>query len=410
MRQKEFLECLKKYGQDRFAQSFSDFSDEEKEKILAQADLVDFSMLEEAHINAETKKIQADEISPIETLSISDIAQNASGFAAAGTEALMDGKVGAVCLAGGMGTRLGKDCAKGMVDIGITHEVFIFQRMIESLLETVAFTGVYVPLYIMTSHINDAQTREFFKEHDYFGYDRESIFFFIQDMAPCLDENGDMFLEDRGVMAVSPNGNGGFYSSMIRCGIDKAAKARGVEYLNVFGVDNVMQKIADPVFVGAFLESGCNSAAKVVKKVSPDERVGVICLKNGIPDIVEYYELSEEMRNAVNKDGKLLYGYGVILNYIFRLSEIEKIAQDCRLPVHMVKKKAPFFDGSKKVQPVAPNAIKLETLVLDAVKLSRTCLSYEADRNSEFAPIKNNEGCDSPESARRLLARSGYVL
>ena len=169
-----------------------------------------------------------------------------------------------------MGTRLGSDNPKGMYNIGITKEVYIFQRIIENLLDVVNEAESWIHLFIMTSEKNNEATVNFLREKKFFGYNEEYVTFFTQEMAPAVDYNGKIFLETKSRMATSPNGNGGWFSSMLRCDVVKIAKEAGIEWLNTFAVDNVLQRIADPVFVGATINSGCTVGAKVVKKNAPD--------------------------------------------------------------------------------------------------------------------------------------------
>ena len=184
-------------------------------------------------------------------------------------------------------------------------------------------------------------------------------------------------------------------------------KELGVEWLNVFSVDNVLQKIADPIFVGAVLKHQCVSGSKVVAKADPYEKVGVLCLEDGKPSIVEYYEMTEEMIHLRDKQGKLLYNYGVILNYLFSVEALEKIVNE-NLPTHIVEKKIPYMDETGNVvKPEKPNGYKFETLVLDMIHRMDNCLSFEVEREKEFAPIKNATGVDSLESARVLMKKNG---
>lgn len=226
-------------------------------------------------------------------------------------------------------------------------------------------------------------------------------------MVPAVDFDGNVLIEAEDSLAMSPNGNGGWFKSMIKAGLDKDMQEKGVEWLNVFAVDNVLQKIADPVFVGATIQSGCVSGAKVVRKCDPYERVGALCLEDGRPSIVEYYELTPEMAEATNEAGTLLYGFGVILNYLFSLNTLFEIEKK-QLPLHIVEKKVPYIDeNGVYVKPETPNAYKFETLVIDMIYMMDNCLSFEVEREKEFAPVKNPTGVDSVESARALLKLNG---
>ena len=135
-----------------------------------------------------------------------------------------------------------------------------------------------------------------------------------------------------------------------------------------------------------------------------------MCLEDGKPSIVEYYELTDEMRDQRDENGDYAYNFGVILNYLFRVSELERIMSH-ELPLHRVEKKIAYVDADgKQVKPDAPNGYKFEQLVLDMIHDMGTCLPYEVVREKEFAPIKNKEGIDSVESARELLKKNGVTL
>jgi UDP-N-acetylglucosamine/UDP-N-acetylgalactosamine diphosphorylase len=371
-----------------------------------QLEEIDWSYLELIH----QKQQPRGNFAPLGATELPEIRAREEEFRKVGLDALRQGKVGAILLAGGQGTRLGFDKAKGMYNIGVTKNLYIFEQLIANLMAVRQEANAWIPLYIMTSDKNDAQTRAFFEEHNYFGYASEYVRFFVQEMVPAVDFDGNVLMESVNSLAMSPNGNGGWFTSMLRAGLDQDLQDKGIEWLNVFAVDNVLQRIADPVFVGATILSGCVSGAKVVRKVSAHERVGALCLEDGKPSIVEYYELTDEMAEATDEKGSLLYGFGVILNYLFRVDKLREIA-DSRLPLHIVEKKVPYLDEEGQlIRPKEPNAYKFETLILDMIYMMDNCLSFEVDREREFAPVKNATGTDSVESARELLKKNGIAI
>ncbi len=373
------------------------------ERLQRQLENMDWSYLDLIH----GEKQQRGTLEPLGAMELPEIRERKEEFQKTGLEAIRAGKIGAILLAGGQGTRLGFDKAKGMYNIGVNKDLYIFEQLIENLKKVTDMAEAWVPLYIMTSEKNDAQTREFFADHAYFGYQPEYVKFFVQEMVPAVDFDGNILMEAKDSLAMSPNGNGGWFKSLLNAGLDQDLKEKGVEWLNVFAVDNVLQQIADPVFAGAVICSGRVSGAKVVRKADPYERVGALCLEDGKPSIVEYYELTPEMAEAKNEAGSLLYGFGVILNYLFRVDKLMEIA-DSRMPLHIVEKKVPYLDEQgRMVKPEQPNAYKFETLILDMVYLMDNCLSFEVERDREFAPVKNPSGVDSVESARELLKKNG---
>ena len=408
MREEELFSVLEEHGQAHVIEAYKKLDDAGKEKLAAQVERIDWSIVDMA--KQENTAQERGKLEPLSALEVSEIEKDKTKYEEIGLDAIRAGKVGAVLLAGGQGTRLGSDGPKGKYNIGLTKDVYIFERLIRNLLDVTGKAGCYVPLYVMTSDKNNDETIAFFEEKAYFGYPKDFVKFFKQEMAPSVDFDGKLYMEAADSLSLSPNGNGGWFYSMAVTGVLKDVKARGVEWLNIFAVDNVLQRIADPVFVGATLDSGCVSGAKVVRKADPQEKIGVLCLEDGRPSIVEYYEMTDEIINSREADGELSYNFGVILNYLFRVDQLEEIMSQ-KMPVHVVEKKIPYIDGNGElVKPKTPNGYKFELLVLDMIHMFDNCLSYEVVRDHEFAPIKNKTGVDSVESARALLQKNGVEL
>ncbi|MCR5143823.1 MAG: UDPGP type 1 family protein [Lachnospiraceae bacterium] len=407
MTKDEALKVLKEHDQMHVMEGFDELSAAQQEMLLSQiADL----KWEEIALAGNQKEIPLGEITPIKGMDIEEVNAKKDEFEKLGLDAIKEGKVAALLLAGGMGTRLGLDKPKGELNVGIDKTLYIFECLINNLMDVTKAAGKSIPLYIMTSEKNNDETIRFFEEQNYFGYPKEDVAFFVQEMAAAVDYDGKLLVEEPGRLATSPNGNGGWFSSLKKAGLLEDVHKRGVEWINIFAVDNVLQRICDPVFIGATLDSGMVSGSKVVRKVDPYEKMGVMCLEDGRPSVVEYYELSDEMAQAKNPDGKYTYAYGVILNYIFRVDKLEEIVGKS-LPVHVVEKKIPYMTSAGEfVKPTEPNGYKFETLAVDMIRLMDNNLPFEVVREKEFAPIKNLHGVDSLDSARELLKGNGVEL
>lgn len=399
---------LEQYGQEHLLQYYDELSAGEKQALLTQIEETDMSVL--TAIDNREELVKKGRITPLAAMELEEIEANRESFTETGMLALKEGKIGAVLLAGGMGTRLGSDDPKGMYNIGETRDLYIFECLFHNLKDAAALTGTWLHLFVMTSDKNNDSTIAFLKEHAFFGYREDYVHFFKQEMAAAADYNGKIFLEEKGKLATSPNGNGGWFVSMKNKGMLQIIKKEGIEWLNVFAVDNVLQKIADPCFIGASIQKDCAVGSKVVRKNAPDEKVGVMCLEDGKPSIIEYYELTEEMMTARDKKGNPAYNFGVILNYLFKVSALEELL-DGSLPLHVVEKKIPYVnEAGETVKPQEPNGYKFENLILDMIHQLAGCLPYEVVRHKEFAPIKNKTGVDSVETARQLLKENGVEL
>lgn len=402
---KEKLELFKQGHLLRFADCLSK---EEVATLEKQIEILDFSYLDFLDKKEEKKEC---EISPLRAMTVEEIENNRQQYYALGLEAIQKGELAVVLVAGGMGTRLGSDSPKGCYNIGKTKDVFIFQRLFENTLEVVKQAGNFIHFFIMTSEKNDKETREFLKAHKYFGYDEKFVHFYIQEMAPCVGADGKILLEEKGRVATSPNGNGGWFVSLLK---DESARnaleESNAKWVNIFAVDNVLQQIADPMFFGAVLKENCELGGKVIRKADPYEKVGVVCNKNGRPSVVEYIDLTEEMAHQTDEFGQRVYNFGVIFNYIFSLDMLYRV-KDEKLPVHVVNKKVEYVDDNGNiVKPETPNAFKFEMLGVDMVELANSFIPFEVIREKEFAPIKNKTGVDSVESAQELLEKNGYKL
>jgi len=409
MTYEEAYRKLEKYGQLHVLKYYDELDEGQKAELLQQVEETDFSILQ--YMDHKNAAAEEKNISPIAAMELDEVTRRREEFNKIGLEAVRQGKVAAVLLAGGMGTRLGSDDPKCMYDIGLTHPVYIMERLVSNLMDVVNEAGgIFVPFFIMTSDKNHDKTVSFMKKMNYFGYDPSMVFFFKQEMAPAADYNGKVYMETKSRISTSPNGNGGWFLSMKRAGLIDKVHELGIEWLNTFAVDNVLQRIADPVFVGATIASRSACGAKTVRKAAPDEKVGVMCLQNGRPSIIEYYEMTPELMETKNENGDPAYNFGVIMNYLFREKDLERIVDEV-LPVHIVEKKIPCLDeNGNPVSPAEPNGYKFEQLVLDMVRELDSCLPVEVERTREFAPIKNKTGIDSVESARELCLKNGIEL
>ena len=385
---------LQKHNQSQLLQYYDELSAEEQLRLLKQIEYTNFNIVKNIEIS-QSGSGNGKITPPANAVTVEEAARRRIQFETVGLNMLAEGKVGAVLLAGGQGSRLGYDGPKGTFNIGVTRELSIFEQLMRNVSDVTSQTGRAFPLFIMTSTVNDVATRSFFKEHSYFGYPRDEIHFFIQDVAPACDYDGKVFLDDKGRISLMPNGNGGWYSSLVNNGLGRILERDNIEWLNVFGVDNVLQRICDPAFIGA-------------KKTSPDEKVGVLCTQDGKPSIVEYFEMPEDLKNKTKK-GELVYRYGVILNYLFNVHDLN-LTLSGKLPYHLADKAIAHMENGVRVTPSSPCGYKFETLVVDMVRLMGSCLAYEVEREREFAPVKNATGTDSVDTARELLRKNGVAL
>ena len=398
-------------GQGHVFRFWNELSEAERRAFIEQLKRIDLdlvnALVRQFIKNPKRKKFEG-ELKTAEVISIPGTPEEIARAKLAketGEEALRSGKVGLILVAGGQGTRLGHPGPKGTFPITPVKHKSLFQWHAEKIRAMEKRYNTELPWYIMTSEVNDRQTRDFFRDHNYFGLNPDQIFFFVQDILPAVDEEGKIILDGKGSVFTSPNGHGGTLLALRKSGALADMKRRGLEQLFYFQVDNVLVKIADPVFIGYHVLEKAEMSSKVVSKRYPHEKLGVIGLHNGRLSVIEYSELSEKDLHARNPDGSLKYNAGSIAIHMFRLDFLEaETEKGFKLPYHIAHKKIPYLDETgRRIEPQEPDGYKFETFIFDALKDTTVSVIMETKREEDFSPVKNKGGEDSPRTARRDL-------
>lgn len=326
-----------------------------------------------------------------------------------------EGKVAAILLAGGQGTRLGVDHPKGMFDVGCGKTLFQIQaeRILELNRPTEMATGqkARIVWYIMTSEATESQTREFFEQKNYFGLDAQDVVFFEQNTLPCFSFDGKILLSQKHKIATSPDGNGGLYDALRKHEIIKDMEERGIEYVHVYCVDNILVRVCDPMFVGYCINKQVDAGAKIVQKKEPTESVGIICRVSGQYKVIEYSEVSESISHQRDEStGRLVYDAGNICDHFFKVSFLRDVCYNkSGLRHHVAIKKIPYvdLDTGDLIKPTEPNGVKLEKFIFDVFEFTQEFAVWEVNRELEFSPLKNASGSakDNPITALKALQR-----
>ena len=414
MRQ-QAIKILKQNNQEHIIDILEKMSFEDSKKIEKQILELDFEKVKKLY--NELKNGYAEEINTIEPVKYIEKLklneQEKNEYEKLGTKVIKENKLAVISVAGGQGTRLGHSGPKGTFELSLEtifgKKVSIFEVLAQNFIKAKSVYNVDINWYIMTSNENNKATIDFFEENNYFNLNKNSVKFFTQNDIPIIDENGKILIGGNYLIKTASNGNGGIYEVLKKQNILNDMKSKGIEWIFVSGVDNILVNPIDPLFVGLTINDNNLVAVKTVKKIDANEKTGVYCKKNGKIGVIEYNEITDELRNARGKDGELLYGQSNIVSHLYNIKALE-ILEDVELPYHRAHKKGSYINKNlEEVFPNEPNVYKFEKFIFDAFEKFDNITILSVAKNQEFAPIKNAEGNDSPETAVRLYI-DNYTL
>lgn len=403
---------LEPHGQTHVLRFWQQLTDDERTALARQIESLDLSRLGEMHAAIGLLKSPlARELSPAPVVELAErefpyrLGAQAEAARPAGEQALREGKVACLLVAGGQGTRLGFSGLKGCFPLMPLSEMTLFEIFARKLLRAGRQCGRVPPLYVMVSRQNEAQTREFFEARRFWGLDPSKVRFFAQGELPSLDEHGRLVLEARGSLFLGPDGHGGVLGALQRHGcLDEMAR-EGISTISYFQVDNAQVPVADAAFIGLHLTRQADVSLKVVRKEDPGERVGIFCLDKGVPQIVEYSEFSDAQARQRAADGGLAFWAGSIAVHALSVNFLRSlVARGMDLPLHAAHKKVAVLNERGELEePKAPNVYRFERFVFDTLPLAQRVAALEVPREEQFLPLKNADGPFGPLGVREAL-------
>ena len=403
-----YVEIVKKYNQEHLLKYIDLISTNEgKNNLINDIENIDFEKLNRLfalsnqNFKNSMKTVMLEHIRVFDKSRFSDGENNE--ILKIGEDIIANNQYAVVTMAGGQGTRLGHKGPKGTFILNVKPEPkSLFQIIAENLIKANNKYGIILNWYIMTSIENNDETVKYFEDNNYFGYNSENVKFFKQGNLPLLSEDGKLIINSEYRIKYAASGNGTIYQAMLNDGVIDDMKRKGIKWVFIGSVDNALLNMVDPMLLGLTKKRGTEIASKTIVKNSPYEKVGVFCKKNGKPGVIEYSEIPETLIEEVDENGELMYGESHIMCNLYTLDAIEKIA-NVELPYHSAHKKVDFMqEDGNMFYAKDPNGYKYEAFIFDGFELFDDITLYRGKREEDFAPVKNAEGVDSPETATKL--------
>ena len=401
----EAIEKLKKYNQIHIISILEKLNEEKQENLINQILDLDFESIKNLYDElTKNTEVNTNNIEPIKAIKKDLLSkEDLNSYINVGENIIKSGKFALATMSGGQGTRLGFNGPKGTFKVDINPKPkYLFEILADSLKETNSKYNCNIPWYIMTSKENNDEIESFFTENNYFDYDKSSVKFFAQGNLPLLSTDGKLLIDEEFNIKQAADGNGGIFSSMSKQGILNDMKEKGVEWVFIGSIDNILLKVADPLLIGLAQNSRVEIATKSIPKISAEERVGAICKQNSKVKVIEYSEMPKELAGKKDDNGEFLYGESHIMCNLFNIDALNKLGTK-KLPYHIAFKKYNYMDENcKLVKSENPNAYKFESFIFDSFTYFDDISVLRGKREEDFAPIKNKEGVDSPATAVEL--------
>lgn len=394
---------LRQYKQEHIVKILDKIKGKKQEELIEQIINFDFEQIDRIYKNKDNKE-NISKIEPIKSVDKSKLTTKEKlELDKLGEKIIKNDQYAVVTMAGGQGTRLGCNGPKGSFKLNIGENgKYIFEILIDTLKRAKEKYGIEVYWYIMTSKQNNKQTIDFLEEHNYFGYNKEKVKFFIQGELPLTNLDGKLLIDKDYKIKTASDGNGSVYKSLKESGMLADMESKSIKWVYICGVDNIMVNMVDSTFLGLAIKKGVLSGSKSIEKNYPEEKVGVFCKKNGKLAVIEYMEMTEDMIYQKNPDGGLTYGESHFVSYVYNVEALKEISKH-NLKYHCAIKKNSYIDENcNEIIPEEPNSCKFEAFVFDALEFLDDMVIMRVDRNEEFAPIKNISGIDSPDTAKEI--------
>lgn len=345
-----------------------------------------------------------------------------------GLNSILKGKIALLILAAGQGSRLGFNEAKAKYNIGFPSNFSLIQYQLSKILALQNLNknklNAYIPVIIHTSKENNEEIKEYIKQNNYFGLNKDYIYYFENTISlSSLDNNGKIIIKSSSEILQSPNGNGGCLLCLKYSGIlDVLINKLGIDIINIVSIDNPLIKVLDPVYIGYHVSNNKENqiknkintifSVKYIDKIDPNEKCGVFLKYKNKPYMLDYVNISKDISCELDENGSLKYSYANILCYLINTKELNTYMsdKDCiekyNKEYNCVSKRVKCYNFENN-ESVEIDSIKFELFLNSIFQFANSESNFNlfyTKREDEFSPVKQLEGdTNTPSCTKKDL-------
>lgn len=279
--------------------------------------------------------------------------------------------------------------------------------------------GIHIPIAIMCNEHNRLEIEDFWRQNDFFGLPAADVHFFNQSTMPAMEQlSGRIFLQSKHQMAIHPNGGGGVFQALRDEGLLAQLKASGVEHVFIASQDNLLLRVADPLFLGLCATMKVKAGVKCVAKGDVTENLGIFCNRRPpnydlapssvnkphlTPVVLEPPEMAADAKACLDGHGNVCFDAASICQFYFTMNAVCNVAEKMPVTWHALRRRQPHINlktgAVVSPPPGALNSFRLEMFVQDGLEVVHTALGLVVSPSEEWAYVKHPQGASSPATA-----------
>ncbi|EAR82357.2 UTP-glucose-1-phosphate uridylyltransferase (macronuclear) [Tetrahymena thermophila SB210] len=345
-----------------------------------------------------------------------------------GLKLIRQKQVALVIMAGGRNLRYDKDLVKSSTDIGLPSSQCIMELIGRKLwtLKEIAFANSAnqqsssFQIYIVVNYQNSSLIKNIWQKSNYFGFNEYDVTFIFQNSYPITDMQGKLILKNDTQCHLFPCGTGDVVLQLIHNRHLNKLVEKGYRYIHFIGVENLLVKPLDPLFIGIASENRKAINQKIVQVDRNESEFYRIANINGRASLLEFDSIKKLLKQKmVNNKSQIpkdiddapafLFNTLISINFLVEFSHRVDLKQAFESKFRVMKRCLQLTQETPQENLVQQqngenNILIFEKQIGDIIELTDDINFVMVHEAEEFAPIIFNKGVYSPQDAIQKLS------